>query len=161
MTYKQHTMFLLFCLVGLGLALPFPPSSQANLTTSTSASLSSSSYIQTASTAAPSVSLAPSHLSAATKSVATNHTIPSQPAFPTLGPPQWSAGDISTIVFGCIASILGVLALYLTLWLGRRGPGYLTRYDVETGIGVAPDDSDLPLEDLARDTGTDSEVAAT
>lgn len=38
---------------------------------------------------------------------------------------------------------------------------YLLATDVETGIGVARDDSDLPLEDLARDTGTDSEVAAT
>lgn len=136
MTYRQHTMFLLFCLVGLGLALPFPPSSQANLTTSTSASLFSSSYFQTAGTAAPSVSLAPSHLSAATKSIATNHTIPSQPTFPTLGPPQWSPGDISTIVFGCIASILGVLALYLTLWLGRRGPGYLARHGMCSMLGL-------------------------
>lgn len=38
--------------------------------------------------------------------------------FPTKS--QWSPGDISTLVFGCIASVLGVLTLWATFWLGRR-----------------------------------------
>ena len=34
--------------------------------------------------------------------------------------PQWSPDGISTVVFGCIASILGVLAIWATFWLGHR-----------------------------------------
>ncbi len=33
---------------------------------------------------------------------------------------SWNSGVISTVVFGCIASILGVLAIWATMWLGRR-----------------------------------------
>ena len=33
---------------------------------------------------------------------------------------QWSPGDIGTLVFGCIASVLGILTLWTTFWLGRR-----------------------------------------
>lgn len=33
---------------------------------------------------------------------------------------SWNSGVISTVVFGCIASILGVLAIWATIWLGRR-----------------------------------------
>ena len=33
---------------------------------------------------------------------------------------QWGPGGISTVVFGCIASILGMLAVWATIWLGRR-----------------------------------------
>lgn len=33
---------------------------------------------------------------------------------------QWSPGDISTLVFNCIASVLGVLTLWATFRLGRR-----------------------------------------
>lgn len=33
---------------------------------------------------------------------------------------QWSPGDIGTLVFGCIASVLGTLTLWVTFWLGRR-----------------------------------------
>ncbi len=32
----------------------------------------------------------------------------------------WSAGDIGTLVFGCIASILGVLTLWAAYWQGCR-----------------------------------------
>jgi len=38
--------------------------------------------------------------------------------------------DISTIVFGCIASVLGVIALLLTLWLGRRHAAHVGRYSM-------------------------------
>lgn len=47
-------------------------------------------------------------------------------SFPTATPvpsshnPQWGPSDISTLVFGCIASVLGVLTLWATFWLGRR-----------------------------------------
>ena len=33
---------------------------------------------------------------------------------------QWGPGGISTVVFGCIASILGMLAIWATIWLGHR-----------------------------------------
>ena len=33
---------------------------------------------------------------------------------------QWSPEGISTVVFGCIASILGMLAIWATFWLGHR-----------------------------------------
>ena len=32
----------------------------------------------------------------------------------------WSPGDVGTVVFGCIGSVLGTLTLWLTLWLGRQ-----------------------------------------
>ena len=52
------------------------------------------------------------------------HGAPGRPtsAFPTATPfpfsanPQWGPDDIGTLVFGCVASIMGIL----TLWLGRR-----------------------------------------
>ena len=125
MIHWQQTMIILFCLLQFGLAIPFPPSYQADLNT-TSTPLSSSSHLQTAGTAASS-SLFSTHPSASTKSLATNHTILPQPTFLTPGQPQWSPGDISTVIFGCIASILGILTLYLMLWLGWRGPGVFAR----------------------------------
>lgn len=30
----------------------------------------------------------------------------------------WSASDVGTVVFGCIGSVLGILTLWLTFWLG-------------------------------------------
>ncbi len=39
--------------------------------------------------------------------------------FPFPPKSQWGPGDISTLVFGCIASVLGVLTLWATFWLGR------------------------------------------
>ena len=33
---------------------------------------------------------------------------------------QWGPGGISTVVFGCVASILGMLAIWATIWLGHR-----------------------------------------
>lgn len=121
-------MILLSCLVQFGLALPFPLSYQVDFNTSTSTSLSSTSPVQTAGPTAPSTNLFSNHPFATIKSLATNHTIQSQPTFPTPGQPQWSPGDISTVVFGCIASILGILTLYLMIWLGWRGPGFSARY---------------------------------
>ena len=40
--------------------------------------------------------------------------------FPFPPSPQWEPDDIGTLVFGCIASILGVLTLWATFWLRRR-----------------------------------------
>ena len=33
---------------------------------------------------------------------------------------RWSPGDVGTVLFGCIGSVLGILTLCLTLWLGRQ-----------------------------------------
>ena len=136
MIYRQLTMFLLSSFIAFGLALPLSPPYQAKLNTSTPTSLSSTSQLQVTSTATPSINQASSHLSAATKSIAANHIIPSQSDSSTPSQPQWSPGDISTVIFGCIASILGVLALYLTLWLGRRGPGCSARYGKYFMLGL-------------------------
>ena len=40
------------------------------------------------------------------------------PLSPSTPKPQWGPGDIDTLVFGCVASILGVFTLWATL--GRR-----------------------------------------
>ena len=32
----------------------------------------------------------------------------------------WSPSDVGTVVFGCIGSVLGILTLWLTFWLGRQ-----------------------------------------
>ena len=41
-------------------------------------------------------------------------------AFPFPPSPQWGPEDIGTLVFGLIASIIGVLTLWATFWLRRR-----------------------------------------
>ena len=47
-------------------------------------------------------------------------------SYPTASPSsvqqnsQWGPGGISTVVFGCIASILGMLAIWATIRLGHR-----------------------------------------
>lgn len=51
-------------------------------------------------------------------------TKPSVPAAAATSSAQeqssWNSGVTSTVVFGCIASILGILAIWATIWLGRR-----------------------------------------
>ena len=49
-----------------------------------------------------------------------NTSLSTATPFPLPLQSQWSPGDIGTLVFGCIASVLGVLALWATFWLGRR-----------------------------------------
>ena len=33
---------------------------------------------------------------------------------------RWSVSDIGTVVFGCISSILGILALWQAFWMWQR-----------------------------------------
>ena len=40
--------------------------------------------------------------------------------FPFPPSPQWGPDDIGTLVFGLIASLLGVITLWATFWLRRR-----------------------------------------
>lgn len=40
---------------------------------------------------------------------------------------SWNSGLTSTVVFGCIASILGMLAIWATMWLGRRQTSFTAR----------------------------------
>ena len=49
-----------------------------------------------------------------------NHSFSTATPFPFPSQSQWSPVDISTVLFGCIASVLGVLTLWVTFWLGRR-----------------------------------------
>ena len=121
----QYQLILLLCFVAFSLAIPFSPSHHANPSTSTALPLPSTSHIRVPSTTAPPVNLTSTHLS---EVLAANHTTPPLPDSSTLDQPQWSPGDIGTIIFGCIASILAVLGLYLTLWLARGGSGSLARY---------------------------------
>ncbi|KAM0798467.1 hypothetical protein BDR22DRAFT_823316 [Usnea florida] len=37
---------------------------------------------------------------------------------------QWGASGIGTVVFGCTASILGILALWMTFWTRQRQPAH-------------------------------------
>ena len=49
-----------------------------------------------------------------------NVSHPTTSSAPVKQNPQWSPDGISTVIFGCIASILGVLAIWATFWLGHR-----------------------------------------
>lgn len=40
--------------------------------------------------------------------------------FPFPPEPQWGPDDIGTLVFGCVASILGIFTLWAAFWLPRR-----------------------------------------
>lgn len=42
----------------------------------------------------------------------------------------WNSGLISTMVFGCIASILGILAIWATVWLGLQQIKCITRKSI-------------------------------
>lgn len=64
-------------------------------------------------------------------SAKTTPTTPSSFDFPHQS--QWSPGDISNVLFGCIATIVGVITLLLMLWLGRRRFG-----SASTGNSSAP-----------------------
>ncbi len=44
---------------------------------------------------------------------------------------RWSPSDVGTVVFGCIGSILGILTLWLTLWLGRQRFKLIIREDFQ------------------------------
>ncbi|KAF6228544.1 hypothetical protein HO173_011846 [Letharia columbiana] len=70
--------------------------------------------------------------------------------FPTKS--QWSPGDISTLVFGCIASVLGVLTLWATFWLGRRRALRVVGNDECREFG-ATFDSDPSLEHVVLERG--------
>lgn len=50
----------------------------------------------------------------------TNISYPTATSSSVLQNSQWGPGGISTVVFGCIASILGMLAIWATIWLGHR-----------------------------------------
>ncbi len=49
-----------------------------------------------------------------------NVSYPTVSSSPVQQNSQWGPDGISTIVFGCIASILGMLAIWATIWLGHR-----------------------------------------
>ena len=41
------------------------------------------------------------------------------PPFPFPPQSQWGPGEIGTLVFGCIASVLGLLTLWAAFWSSR------------------------------------------
>ena len=49
-----------------------------------------------------------------------NVSYPMASSSPVQQSSQWGPDGISTVVFGCIASILGMLAIWATFWLGHR-----------------------------------------
>jgi hypothetical protein len=59
--------------------------------------------------------------------------VPTQ--FPHSSPqqPQWGIEEISTLLFGCVALVLGILTLILTYWLGRRHSGLSGRDGMSSG----------------------------
>lgn len=56
------------------------------------------------------------HVAPAIPNITTSTGIP----YPLPPESQWGPGDIGTLVFGCIASVLAVLTLWATFWLGRQ-----------------------------------------
>ena len=55
----------------------------------------------------------------ATPSYVTASSSPT-PASESQNQSGWSPGDVGTILFGCIGTVLAVLTLWLTFWLGRQ-----------------------------------------
>ncbi|MCJ1468929.1 hypothetical protein MMC07_007559 [Pseudocyphellaria aurata] len=49
--------------------------------------------------------------------------LPSQTSFSLPQQSQWGPGDISNILFGCVASVLGAITVGLTYYLHRRQSG--------------------------------------
>ncbi|MCJ1451125.1 hypothetical protein MMC28_001460 [Mycoblastus sanguinarius] len=74
---------------------------------------------------------------------------------------QWSPGDISTVVFGCLATVLGVMTLCFMLWLGRRTSRHETP-DVEdvdqqrSNLHTTASDDSVTLADILSQEGTDA-----
>ncbi|KAM0798447.1 hypothetical protein BDR22DRAFT_823296 [Usnea florida] len=68
--------------------------------------------------------------------------------------PQWSPGDIGTLVFGLIASLLGVLTLWVTFRLGRQRV-------VENGLYTHKEAQIKPLIDMPVDERRESGVTRT
>ncbi|CAD6583027.1 MAG: hypothetical protein ASARMPRED_001199 [Alectoria sarmentosa] len=46
---------------------------------------------------------------------------------------QWGPSGIGTVVFGCVASVLGILALCMMFWLRQRESGHAIISDGEMG----------------------------
>ncbi|CAF9932104.1 MAG: hypothetical protein ALECFALPRED_005213 [Alectoria fallacina] len=73
---------------------------------------------------------------------------------------QWGPSGIGTVVFGCVASILAILALWMMFWLRQREPGQTIISGEELGsrhshTDITTSDDDvvalgyLPLDGIA------------
>ncbi|KAK0507244.1 hypothetical protein JMJ35_010282 [Cladonia borealis] len=61
----------------------------------------------------------------ASPSYATASSSPT-PASKSQNQSGWSPGDVGTILFGCIGTVLAVMTLWLTFWLGRQRFRFIT-----------------------------------
>ncbi|KAF6219502.1 hypothetical protein HO133_003970 [Letharia lupina] len=90
---------------------------------------------------------------------------------------QWGPSGIGTVVFGCVASVLGILALWMMFWLWQREPAHAVRPDEnmdsqhrhadaaasddDVALGYLPHDGDADpdaTEGHRRDAGVDTEA---
>ncbi|MCJ1467037.1 hypothetical protein MMC07_005659, partial [Pseudocyphellaria aurata] len=100
----------------------------------------------------PAASISTLSSNATTHSPASS-ALPSQTSFSLLQQAQWGPGDISNILFGCVASVLGTITVGLTYYLHRRQSGGQQSDDsmeLETMRSFEPSDGDggdLPHED--------------
>ena len=158
LVWKMPKSFCLLCIISSTIASPIPAYHQA---------ISSSDSLATKTQTIGLPRISPPGMSAPGFADLDVFNVSSPTPFPfqIQQTPQWGPNDISTIVFGCIASILGVVALWVTFWLGRRrsheppsnGMSSSSMYDPTTDITPTEDfdpelsGDDLPLEALPSD----------
>lgn len=85
---------------------------------------------------------------------------PSQAFFSLPQQSQWGPGNISDVFFGCVASLLGGIAIVLTYYVYRRQSSRRPDESIELGdisvLDPRDDDNALPLEDLPPAYTSDS-----
>ncbi len=105
-------------LTSIALTLPFSTEVHNTIPTTSLISIPSASSTVKPSSSFQNVDVTSTYRSVPATSAAATTSTPTSYHLPTQS--GWSPSDIGTIVFGCIASILGALALWLTTWLGHR-----------------------------------------
>ncbi len=130
MVHRAFIILLMFELCSVVTGLPFPDSQPLPSPTLTTAPIISPSLI---SRPIPSPhsneTITTSALTATKSTYSTLMTVPPSHAMASSSPSSaskfqsqsaWSPSDVGTVVFGCIGSVLGILTLWLTFWLGRQ-----------------------------------------
>ena len=156
--WKMRKSFCLLCIISSTIASPMPTYHQAIFSSDSLAT-------KTQTIGLPRISPPGMSAPAFADLDVFNVSSPTPVPFQIQETPKWGPNDISTIVFGCIASILGVVVLWVTFWLGRRRPheppsngmSSSSMYDPTTNVTPTEDldpelsSDDLPLEALPSD----------
>ena len=130
MLQRAFIILLMFEVYSVVTGLPSPNSPPLSSPTVTTAPISNASLISTPISTPHSNGTIAISAPSATRSAYSTHTIASpsyamassspNSAFKSQNQSGWSAGDVGTVLFGCIGSVLGVLTLWMTFWLGRQ-----------------------------------------